>query len=182
MRKVLKYPVMALLALVTAAATSTVVAAPAHAYGDGLWRWVSFNTGNCGAVGGYDFSVGSSGDYCVAGGIKFRKDSGGVGLMATFTPDYCCGGNTEFRVEWHPHGEHLKICDLSNDGDTIYARLRYKSYNWYWKNLVGTPGSSASVECADANYSFVEGSEIRVYLYDNKSMSDFMAGFYNLRG
>lgn len=181
MRKGLRNRLVALLTLVGAMVGSLTVATPAHAYGDGLWQWASFNTGNCNRVGGQSFSISSSGDYCVVEGVKYRKDSGGVGLFAQFTPNYCCGGTKAYRVEWHPYGEHLKVCDLKNDSDTIYARLQYKSYNWYWESTVSPPGTSAVVECRDANYSYVEGTEIKVYLYDDSARTDFMAAFYNLR-
>lgn len=182
MRNTLKRRFAVMLTLAGVVVGSLAIASPAQAYSDGLWRWVSFNTGNCNTVGGYDYGVSSSSDYCTVDGIRYTKDSGGVALYATFTPNYCCGGTKAFRVEWHPHGEHLKVCDLSNDGDTIYGRLKYKSYNWYWQSRLRPPGTSDSVECSDGNYSYVEGTEVRIYLYDDEAMSEQMAGFYNLYG
>ncbi|MGH3735262.1 MAG: hypothetical protein ACRDT6_06515 [Micromonosporaceae bacterium] len=42
--------------------------------------------------------------------------------------------------------------------------------------------SDTSAGCTDANYDFIEGTEIRVYLYDDSARTDFMTAFYNLRG
>lgn len=170
---------MALLTLVSTIATSLTVTAPAHAYDNdaGLWQWVSFNSSTCDSKGGFDYAAWSSGDYCVVEGVSYKKDPNGVALYATFTPNYCCGGRKAFRVEWHPNGEHLKVCDLAGDGDTIYAKLAYKSYNWYYESVLSTSAGN----CKDGNYSYIDGTEIYVNLYDNSSPSDFMAGFYNLR-
>ncbi len=178
MRKILRYPLVALLALVSTVATSLTVAAPAQAYDtSGSWRWVSFNSGTCNALYGFNYSVGSNGDYCVVDGISYKKDPGGVALYATYTVNPCCNAKKVFRVEWHPNGERLRVCDLAGDGDTIYARLAYKSYNWYYESVLGTSAGN----CKDGNYSYIDGTEIYVNLYDNSSPSDFMAGFYNLR-
>lgn len=184
MRKFLIRTLMAVVGIASVLAASLTVAAPAHAYenGSGLWQWVSFNTGNCNQVNGSGFGVGETEDHCVVNGVNYKKDSGGVGLMAQFIPNYCCGGTKAWRLEWHPNGERLKVCDLSNDGDGIYARLKYKSYDWYWEDRVSPPGSDATVECREANYSYVEGTEIRIYTYDDAAMSDSMISFYSLRG
>lgn len=177
MHKTRRILLMALLTLVSAIATTLTAAAPANAYSDGAWRWVSFNSGTCSSLYGFDYTVRSSGNYCIVDGVSYEKDPGGVALYATFTPNPCCNTSKAFRVEWHPNGEHLKICDTAGDGDTIYAKLAYKSYNWYYESLLGT----SSGNCKDGNYSYIDGTEIYVNLYDNSSQSDFMAGFYNLR-
>lgn len=39
------------------------------------------------------------------------------------------------------------------------------------------PGTSATYECDDVNYSFAEGTDIRLKVHDNTSKSDCMATF-----
>ena len=179
MRK-LRKPLMACVALIGLMATSLAVAGPAQAYtnADVSWKMGWINTGTCAVLSGSDYTGYSSGDYCVLGGSSFKKDSGGMAFKAeAFT-----NGVRRAKFEFHPHGEHLKVCDTSNDGDSIHAVLKYLvGSKWEYKPLASPPGTSAEYECTDKNYSFDEGHKLMVEMYDNTSMTDWMASAADMR-
>lgn len=103
-------------------------------------------------------------------------------LMATYKIEAYTDEGRKAKIEFHPHGEHLKVCDTSDDGDSIHVALQYQiGSTWYTKPLVSPPGTSAAYECTDVNYSFAEDRDIRLKVYDNTSKSDYMATFSGMR-
>jgi hypothetical protein len=171
---------MALVMIMGLAATSLAVSGTAQAYpnADVDWKHGAITTGKCG-VSQYSHYTGyDNGDYCNLGGTNFTKDSGGIAYKIEAYYD----GTKRARIEFHPYGEHLKVCDLSNDGDSVHVALQYMAGGaWWTKTLVSPPGTSNVVDCTDVNYSFDEGVDIRLKVYDNTSKSDYMATFSGMR-
>lgn len=176
----LRKPLMAFFTIMGLAAAPLAVAGTAQAYtnADVDWKHGSITTGKCGVSQWSHYTGHEDGDYCVLGGTSFRKDSGGIAYkIEAYTSE-----GRKAKIEFHPYGEHLRVCDTSNDGDAIHVALQYMSGGaWSTKALVSPPGTSSAVDCADVNYSFDEGVDIRLKVYDNTSKSDYMATFSDMR-
>lgn len=173
MRTFLRRSSLALLALVAVAAASLANAIPAQAYPNSSLRWDygHMYTGTCVATDWSDFNAWTQGNQCRLGNSAFTKDPGGV----AFKTEVYYSGSRRANIEFHPYGEILKVCDARNDSDSIHVRLQYQSGGtWHWKPLVSPPGTSTVYECATRNYSFAEGTPIKLWFYDDKSMNDRM--------
>lgn len=173
---------MPVLALVSALTAVAAVAAPAHAYDNNVsLMYEKVYTGSCTDAGRTNWATYERNGDCHTTGLEtgftFKKDSGGVGLAVAVRRFL----DEKATVEFRPNGEIFRVCDRKNDGDTIYARLRYQiSGNWHWMSTVKPPGTSKVHECTTKNYSFGEGRPVRIYIYDNKSLSKPILTINNL--
>jgi hypothetical protein len=171
-------------AVVAALAAGLLVMAggPAVAYPTSLTRPDAYvDTDNC----YYDrdtsgLEVERSGEYCVidddADGTFFHIDPGGWATKV----EYRLGGQLVAKVEFHPYGESLWIYDTRNDGDTIYVTVQTGGHG-NWGKAAGPyepPGSDAVIEYKRINYDLSEGQTLRIRVYDDVKLTDFLGEFY----
>lgn len=179
MRKVIRRSFVVLATMAAAVTSSLAVAGPAQAYPDAFeWEIVKIRTDSCITLQPTQVDTGSGNGYCYVGGTHFTKDDDGVGLRLQAS----LSGERLFKIEFHPYGEVFKVCDTENDGDSVHAKLQYQAGGqWFSMPLVSPPGTSDDIECTRKNYSFAEGTHMKVVIYDDTAMNDYIGAVWELR-
>jgi hypothetical protein len=182
MRVTAKHRLASLLTIIALVASSLVAGSPAQAYG-ALWIYADIvDLTDCSeAFDNLNF-------YPYGGGCRhddpvdytyFRPNQGGEGIKAEFYQGGPRGGGGQMvaKVEFHPYDELLWIYDTKNDSDTIYVRL------YWWEpgggphgftGALSAPGTNDTVDIRVVNLSYPEGTEIRLRVYDDSSMTELL--------
>lgn len=165
-----------LIAGLVVAACSFAAAGQAHAYPNAslIIHVAEFDTSTCTLLFG-DIDVFTNtngecqtkGDPDPLGSTIFTKDIGGVGVkMEVFDSK-----GMVWKAEFHPFGEHLKIFDTRDDGDTIYAQVFLPDGT---QKTFSAPGTNATIDKSDFNLDLPEGTDVFIEFTDDAAGTDLI--------